>query len=337
MQVQRVQFNNPFITFKGESKINNLQNIQSQSDRQGWEKLKTLLSKPNGSDMVEHPINYKYEETITNTNCLPTFNKKHFEYTDYQNLSPKERRIIGILNRKGTFKLDDSCNFTRDNMSINRDAERILRIALKTKNKLDKEYKNGYKLVGIGRSPAVIVETMHLLGADAVAVPFSQSARYPQKTYCGYGQYYTRYEEFKAKDWEEYFKYFGVDNEFSKRTGKTLIFTDYVCDGGTKYYLESILKGLGFDEKNTKFTEIMDLMPQKGVLLPDDYICLGRCFDRRVFCEYGKIESIARILHKVNVIKNPECLESVPETFLSKLFRCAIYDLIKEKKLKMFI
>lgn len=92
---------------------------------------------------------------------MPTFNKKHFEYTDYQNLSPKERRIIGILNKKGTFKLDENYTYTRDNMSINRDAERVLKIAVTTKDKLDMEYKNGYKLVGIGRSPAAIVENMN--------------------------------------------------------------------------------------------------------------------------------------------------------------------------------
>lgn len=331
MHVQRVQFNNPYISF--------------QSNKKSWEKLKTLLSDPNGSDIGQHPINYKYEEAIAKTKCLPTFNKKHFEYTDYQNLSPKERRIIGILNKKGTFKQDNSCECTRDNMSINRDAERVLRIALKTKDKLDKEYENGYKLVGIGRSPAVIVETMNLLGADAVSIPFSKSAvrgcaedfPYSYTEYIGRGYDYPTTKKFEVNNWKNYFKYFGVDNSFSQRTGKTLIFTDYVCDGATKYYLESILKGLGFDEKNTKFTEIFDLMPTEEKFLADDYIHMGRCFDNRVFSEYGRIKSLMHILPKVNIIKNPKRLESVPETFLSKLFRCAIYDLIKEKNLKMFI
>lgn len=331
MRVQRVQFNNPYISF--------------QSNKKSWETLKTLLSNPNGGDIGYHPINYEYEEAIAKTKCLPTFNKKHFEYTDYQNLSPKERRIIGILNRKGTFKLDNSSNCTRDNMSINRDAERVLRIALKTKDKLDKEYKNGYKLVGIGRSPAVIVETMNLLGADAISIPFSKSAvrgcaedfPYSYTEYIGRGYDYPTTKKFEVKDWKNYFEYFGVDNSFSQRTGKTLIFTDYVCDGATKYYLESILKGLRFDEKNTKFTEIFDLMPTEEKFLADDYIHMGSCFDNLVFSEYGRIKSLMHILPKVNIIKNPKRLESVPETFLSKLFRCAIYDLIKEKKLKMFI
>lgn len=62
-----------------------------------------------------------------------------------------------------------------------------------------------------------------------------------------------------------------------------------------------------------------------------------RCFDNRVFDVYRKIERIANFLHKINIIKHPEYYQSLPETFMSKLFRCAIYNLIKEKKLKMFI
>ena len=317
--------------------------IQFQSRRQGWERFKELLAQPNGAEFGSHPVNYEYEEAITETNSLPTFNKKHFNYADYQNLSPKERRIIGILNRKGTFKPDESSAYTRDNMSINRDAERVLRIAVTTKNKLDREYKNGYKLVGIGRSPAAIVETMNLLGADTVAMPFSRGVLLDYKFPFGYTDYigdgyrYPIRENFETKDWENYFKYFGIDKNFSQRTGKTLIFTDYVCDGGTKNCLESILKGLGFDDKNTKFIEIFDLMPTKEKFLADDYIRMIRCFDNRVFDVYGKIERIANFLHKINIIKYPECYESLPETFMSKLFRCALYDLIAEKKLKIFI
>ena len=56
MQVQRVQFNNPYISF--------------QSNKKSWEKLKTLLSDPNGSDIGQHPINYKYEEAIAKVQKL---------------------------------------------------------------------------------------------------------------------------------------------------------------------------------------------------------------------------------------------------------------------------
>ena len=31
-----------------------------------------------------------------------------------------------------------------------------------------------------------------------------------------------------------YFKFHGIEQEFSKNTGKTLLFTDYVCEGRTK-------------------------------------------------------------------------------------------------------
>ena len=289
-------------------------------------KLDFLLSNPDIAGDGNHPAE-KYKETIKETGVIPTFNKKHFTFEDYQKLSQKEKRIIRVLNGIGASLEDSGYDFNRDNHSINRDAERILNVALTTKNKLDKEYTNGYKLVGIGRSPAALVETMELLGADAVAIPFSK------EIFVGYLSPYSPRMHFTAKDCEEYFKYFGIDKDFSQ-TGKTLIFTDYINNGDTKNCLELILKELKLDNKNTKFTEIMSLMPGKDVLLPDDYISFSDCFMHRIFDVYGRIERIASFIGDVNIIKSPELYKTLPETFMSKLFRCALYDLLAEKNLK---
>lgn len=317
---------------------NNLyKNTQFQGNQQ-WQNLLDTLSKPVGYG--HHSVDYTDISTIKESHTLPSLDKVDFRYRDYLNLTPKEQRIVGLLNKKGMFDTDNSCGcFTRENMSINKDAERVLRMAATIKGELDKEYPNGYKLVGIGRSPAAITETMHLLGSDAIAIPFTKDLLFGEfpfsyTEYCGNGYSNPITRKFETKDWQNYFKYFGIDSNFSQRTGKPLIFTDYVCSGGTKYVLESILKGIGFSEKNIIFTEIFDLMPGKKKFLPYDRIDLGRCFDNRVFSVYGKIERLSSLLglRKLNIIKNPEYYNSIPETFMSKLFRCAIYDLLARGK-----
>ncbi|MBO7673342.1 hypothetical protein J6S88_08055 [bacterium] len=291
-----------------------------------WIALRDALSQP-----------YRYtlnEDVILKTGYLPAFDKVHFEYFDYKNLSPKEKLIIDILNKKGNDDHDYST--ARGDISIKKDASRILDVASDIKKYLEGQYKNGFKLVGIGRSPAAIVETMQLLGADAITLPFSKqqieycnSREFPYEHFVPSStSYYEHFEKCSTKDWEDYFKYYGVYKDFTKNTGKTLIFTDYVCNGWTKKYIESILKGIGFD-KNYEFTETYHLLPS-DTESKRDYL-LSNCFDYSVFKCYAKMESPKIHIRNVDIIKHPEYIPSLPETFISKLFRCALYDLLTKK------
>lgn len=290
---------------------------------ESWIALKDLLT---SSD--KYCFN---ENALLKTGYLPTFNKAHFEYHDYKNLSPKEQLIIKILNKIG----NDDCDIStaRADISIVKDAKRILKVASDIKQYLDGKYKNGYKLVGIGNSPAAIVETMQLLGVDAVTLPFSRQ----QIEYCNSRNFpyehlvpssdsnYEHAEKCSAKDWEEYFKFYGIDKNFVKNTGKTLIFTDYVCEGWTKKYIESILEGIGFD-KNYEFREILQLLPYDTERKRD--YSLSNCLDYCVFKCYAKMESPKRVMRYVDIIKHPEYIPSLPEKLQSKLFRFALYDLM---------
>ena len=303
---------------------------------QDWATLKKVLTEP-----------YRYNldaDALLKTNCLPTLNKDHFELSDYKALSPKERLIIDILNKKGNDKYDYST--ARKDLSVKKDAERILEYASKTKEYLDGKYKNGYKLVGIGNSPAPIVETMQLLGADAITLPFSRiqieyspvSRDFPYEHWVPEGDGgnlfsnscsdYGHFEKGSAKDWEEYFRFYGVDKDFTQNTGKTLIFTDYVGDGWTKKYIEAILEGIGFD-KNYEFIRTESLLPSN--IKSNCDFSMGTCLDYSAFKKYAKMESVGRVIRKTDVLKHPEYIPSLPENFLSKLFRCALYKLIQEK------
>lgn len=290
-------------------------------------------------DALSQAYRYKLnEDVILKTGYLPILNKAHFEYSDYENLSPKEKLIIDILNKKG----NDDCDYStaRGDISIQKDAGRILEVASDIKKSLDGKYKNGYKLVGIGNSPAAIVETMQLLGADAVTLPFSkqqieqsQSREFPYERFvpdkdASRSYFSGHFEQCSAKDWEDYFKYYGIDKNFTSNTGKALIFTDYVCGGWTQKYIESILDGIGFN-KNYEFIETYQLLPS-DTELKRDYL-LSNCFDYSVFKDYARMESPKRIIGYVDVIKHPEYIPSLPEKLKSKLFRCALYDLMAKK------
>lgn len=323
MKVLQINYNN----------YNNYKNIQFCGGKgyystEKWEALRDILVRPH-----THGIE---GETILK-NYIPSFDKVHFEYSDYKLLSPKEKLIIGILNKKRA-NLKNNWDY-RNDQSIKKDAQRIFELASNIKEFFDDKYKNGYKLVGIGSSPAPIVETMHLLGADAVTLPFSKSmiidrnGNFPYERLIPWYNFFTQshsstLKKCSAKDWEEYFAYYGIVKDFCKKTEKSLIFTDYVCDGSTQIYLESILKGIGFD-KNYEFIRTENLLP------PDiKYSCdynLGRCLDSSVFKPYAKMESPKRYSREIDIIKHPEYIPSLPETFMSKLFRCALYDLMAKK------
>ena len=291
-------------------------------------------------DSGDYGYSYKHVEFINKKNLLPTLHKNSpFCYQDYQNLSKAEKQIINILNEMGA----DAVSYDgTKNLSIKKDAARILKMSIKTKEKLDKEYPNGYKLVGVGNSPSALVETMHdLLGADAVTLPFSKGIftnyKFPFQ-HKSLNPYHNP-EKFEAKDWENYLKFFGIYKNFTEETGKALIFTDFVSDGDTKYCIESLLRGLGFDE-NARFINILDLMSCKtedkddGIFLKGDRIDLYRYIMGGGLKRYARKPSIRYYFSYENIIKNPKyyisCSE--PESFKFKLFRCALYDLISKKK-----
>ena len=222
----------------------------------------------------------------------------------------------------------------RKDLSIKKDAERIFEYASKTKEYLDNKYKNGYRLVGIGNSPAPIVETMQLLGADAVTLPFSKNMielsccrNFPYERWVP-NEYYGTWEKCSVKDWEDYFRFYGVDKDFCKKTGKSLIFTDYVCEGYTEKYLVSILEGIGFD-RNYEFIATDMLLPS-SVGFRFGY-AFSRSLDYSVFKDYARMKSPKKCLREIDIIKHPEYIPSLPESFQSKLFLCAIYDLLEKK------
>lgn len=214
-------------------------------------------------------------------------------------------------------------------MSIQKYAERLLELAKESKNHLDSKYPNGYKLVSIGNSIAPLTETMQLLGADTVTLPFSIQIIdniFPFERVTGlWSPYISKKLSYKVEDWENYFKYHGIERDFSKNTGKTLLFTDYVCEGKTKKKIKRILEGLNFDMAKTEFLYEGNLLPRK-VICPD--FGLSDALDHSELKKFALKISPKEVMRHSDTIRHPEYIAEQPEKLAAKLFRFALYELL---------
>jgi hypothetical protein len=335
MQVQRVQFNTSLtqtlgvninqrarkkkVAFKG-----NKQNDTFIKSNEDWVCLRDLLNQ----DRWLYRTNISKRESNIIKRAIPVFNEQHFTFEDYQNLTPKEKLIIRMINKIGT---NDYSHSYKD-LSIQKYAQRLLKLAQESKNHLDSKYPNGYKLVSIGNSLAPLTETMQLLGADTVTLPFS--IQILENVFPFENQCFNKHTLYKVEDWKNYFKFHGIEQEFSKNTGKTLLFTDYVCEGRTKKAIKRILEGLNFDMTKTEFLYEGNLFPRK-VICPD--FDLSDALDHSELKQFSLKNSPKDVKWNIDVIKHPEYIAEQPEKLAAKLLRFALYDLLAEKKLKMFI
>lgn len=62
-----------------------------------WVALRDFLNQ----DQWLYHIGISKRESNTIERALPVFNKQHFTFEDYQNLTPKEKLIIRMINRIG--------------------------------------------------------------------------------------------------------------------------------------------------------------------------------------------------------------------------------------------
>ncbi len=241
-----------------------------------------------------------------------------------------------IFNRKGNRK---SYYYKRD-LSIEKDAERVLSLAKSAKKYLDEKYKNGYKLVSVGNSHAPITETMKLLGCDTYTIPFSTSAfdcktyDYPYKR-AVYKRTkvsnVTLYISYKTEDWRKFFEYHGINADFSEKTGKTLLFTDYISEGNTKKVIEQILNHLGFDKSKTEFLsseELFEIYENVNKIMDFN---LDYSLYSGEMKKYSLKTSPKEVKFLTDTIIHPEYIENLPEKLPGKLFRFALYELLHKK------
>lgn len=268
------------------------------------------------------------QETRIIKENIPALNKLQFTEKEFHNLSPKEIQILDNLINKGK-KLE---NPNRTDLSIKKDAERILYLAKRAKNKLDKKYPQGYKLISIGNSPAPFVETMQLLGADTDVIPFSKRTLMGKFPFVKVTE--DSLQKYSSQDWENYFKFFGITPDFTEKTGKRLIFTDYSVSGETvENMFKPMLRALGYP-KDTIVADIYDILPTPKQLADSENIeaaignfNLANIIYKSEYKKYAAAPS-AKNIH-FDYIKHPELIKTLEPSIESKLLRYAIFKLIK--------
>lgn len=304
---------------------NRQQNDNFIKSGEDWVGLRDLLKQ----DKWLYHIGISKREGDIIKSALPVFNEQHFTFEDYQNLTPKEKLTVRMINKIGT----NDYSYSGKDLSIQKFAERLLKLAQASKNHLDSKYPNGYKLVSIGNSLAPLTETMQLLGADTVTLPFSIQILdnifpFDNVAERQMNPYFGEHFSYKVEDWEKYFKFHGIERDFSKNTGKTLLFTDYVCNGNTKKTIKRILEGLNFDMAKTEFL-------YEGNLFPPKVICrdfnLSDSLDHSELKKFALKISPKDVMWNIDVIKHPEYIAGEPEKLAAKLLRFSLYELLSHK------
>jgi len=258
--------------------------------------------------------------------AVPSLRKKYFTQEDYQKLTKKEKNIL----RNIILQNDKHFHIEFADKNIKSDTKYILNIAERIKNNLNGKYPNGYKLVSIGNSASPFVSAMNTLGEDTLTLPFSKqtfmkAGGFPYKN--------TKGIPYTPQDWENYFKFHGIDKNFEKRTGKKLIFTDYVYTGQSLKLFSGILEKLGFDPK----TEIIDFPKLINSSKPKEINKLKNSLMSIDF-KYLSEKMSAKLCNEQNIdiIRNPEYIENQGERFVSKLFKFALFEQLEKNKLPFF-
>ena len=131
---------------------------------------------------------------------------------------------------------------------------------------LNKRFPNGYKLVGIGRSPSLIIDLMREKGYEAISVPISGLSN---STYDINGNYpyLLQLNSADVKAYGDYIKELGVDTQHLQ--GKTLVFVDYTRTGTSLKSFEDLIKrseiGLQDKSKMAFLSLNRDLMPNHSL------------------------------------------------------------------------
>lgn len=288
-------------------KFEYLNNMMDQKD------MPALCDGYHINEAVEKPF---YQQNLEK--AIPLLGKKNFTFDDYKKLSVEEKNILNnvIDKNEGVYNIKNCAKY-------------ILNISKNVKENLDKKYPQGYKVVSIGNSAAPFTETMKILGADTVTLPFSKTSfnynkDFPHMNYKGIF--------YKYSDWEKYLDYYGIDKDFEK-TGKKLIFTDFICTGKSSNIFKNILEKLDFDQniEITNFSDLINNLDKKEKEKLNSYLF-------NVKFKYLSEKMSAKYTYRADIdpIKTPEYIENQGERFVSKLLKFAVFENLAEKKTPFF-
>ena len=181
-------------------------------------------------------------------------------------------------------------------------AEEIRYLSDTIETNLTKKYPNGFKLVGIGRSPSLIIDIMKERGHDAISVPISGLT---DCTYDIQGKYpyLSQLNSSDVKAYGDYLKEQGINT--TNLGNKKLVFVDYTRTGTSLKHFEDLIArseiGLNDKSKMAFLSLNRDLMPNHTL---KDIEIIDRYWENLAIKNYStvprvEISEIGRVRNKV--------------------------------------
>lgn len=150
----------------------------------------------------------------------------------------------------------------------------VLHLSNRVENTLNQRYPNGWRIVGIGRSPSIIMETMRAKGLDAKSCPISGLTN-GEWDFAKQFSWLKQLDTNDVKTYGEYLKEIGISGEDIARDSKTTVFVDYTKTGNS---LRNFADLIGRSEigikKNAEFLSI------NTHLIPDASVAEREMIDR---------------------------------------------------------
>lgn len=155
----------------------------------------------------------------------------------------------------------------RLNISNPEQINEVLHLTDIIENNLKQKYPNRFKIVGIGRSPSLIIELLKAKGIDATSCPLSNLTN-GEYDISGKYSYLKQLNSSDITNYKEFLEEAGITAENLQNNGKTTIFVDYTRTGNSLKSFEDLLarKEIGINKKhNIVFLSLnKDLIPDKS-------------------------------------------------------------------------
>ena len=178
--------------------------------------------------------------------------------TDFNAFNPSSTGYINASNFQQT------CDTV--SLQLKKEIDDVVHLTQNIETELNKKYPNGFKLVGLGRSPSLIIELMREKGYDAKTCALSGlmtgeydiSGKYP---------YLNQLDSIEVKKYGEYLKELGISADEIKNSTKPTVFVDYTRTGQSLRSFQELLarSEIGINE-NVNFLSLnRDLLPNQSV------------------------------------------------------------------------
>ncbi len=212
-----------------------------------------------------------------------------FTIQDYKNLSRLEKSVLRQVNS-----------------SVKEAVEDTLKVAVKVKEKLDKNYgENKYVFCCIGTSPSGIARALEFMGVETKYLPISQlKAYYEDDSY--------RKLEDKFGPYQKFLEEQGLGSETVSKSDKQYLFYDYIYSGQSLSVFKSMMKEyFGLDLPNVDFHSA-------------DFLCYSSCAKKIDPPQYA-----IDYVHKYMAMTEVADIGGVPHLPLSeidKINECKFYE-----------